>query len=141
MIELNYDIKPGDTIIINTGLLNANITRFKSMRGDYECVVDSIGAEEQVVLCKDNVMLDLDVAAYFNGHAVGDDYELHATEHDDYLPDLKKTVLFKDGGGWETRRLLCRDYVRGLYDGLDFTWYDGGGPLVVGQRWRIINEN
>jgi len=143
MVRLNYNINVGDTISIPMCSVSANISVFQHMKGIVSTVVKRIDKEKDSVYCENQIILDLDVAAYFNGEVIDDDYISHKLNSKDvYLPNIDQTVIVKDSDiYWRTFHMLVCDFVSGKYNGLNFSWYNGGWRLNSDQIWKAIKDD
>lgn len=145
MIKLNYDLKVGDKIFIDTSNIHAKISAFRHLPSGYH-TIENIDEEMERCHFDNDLILDLDVAAYFNGTKVKNNYRKYRTNIDkvEYLPEVDETILigetnWEDKIDWETKELWLCDYsTLGNKSGLSFYFYSGGCPLGNTEYWKYI---
>lgn len=141
MIKLNYNFKIGDAIHIPLDKVRANISSFQCTNiSDY--VIEEIDKKKESCYLSNSLVLPFEVAAYFAGDKVDNDFISHKTT--EYLPELNETVIVKgdEFENWSTYKLWCTDFSMGRSkNGLDLKWYLGGYNLNTKQIWKYISDD
>ncbi len=149
MIKLNYDLKVGDTIFVDTSNIHANISEFQHLKSQYHTIESINEDRERRCYLDNNLVLDLEVAAYFNGTKVKNNYKTYKTNGDkvEFLPEVDEIILIGSTNwsgkiDWKTKKLWLCDYTTlGNKSGLGFSFfscYNGGYSLENTEYWKYI---